>query len=107
MGASRSHHGRRTVSAPSLAAPFGEFNNVIFSGKLLLCVLPGAGPESLHSVKWHPRQSNVIAISSETGIFLFDIFHASRMFGGEPIDHNDLYRLAQPFAVPSVSTYFV
>ena len=70
-------------------------------------MLPGAGPENLHSVKWHPRQTNLIAISSETGIFLFDIFHAFRMFGGEPIDHNDLYRLAQPFPVPSVIVKFV
>lgn len=48
----------------------------------------------------------MIAISSETGVFLFNINNASRMFGGEPIDHQDLHRLTQPFAMTSALVAF-
>ena len=73
------------------------------SGKILLCVLPSAGQEALHSVKWHSKQHNTVAVASENDIYVLNILEADRFFEGEPIMQSDLHRFVQPFRMPAVS----
>lgn len=73
------------------------------SGKILLCVLPSAGQEALHSVKWHSKQYNTVAVASENDIYVLNIFEAARYFEGEPIAQSELHRFVQSFRMPAVS----
>ncbi|KAH9966428.1 hypothetical protein BC827DRAFT_1175740 [Russula dissimulans] len=70
-------------------------------GKVLLCVLPSGGQEALHSVKWHPKQYNIVAVASENDIYVLNIIEAARYFDGEPIIQSDLLRLVQSIRVPA------
>lgn len=74
----------------------------LFSGRILLCVLPSNDADPLHSVKWHPKQPDTLAVASETNIYLVNIHEAANGFGGEPIVQADLHRIGQVFPVPSV-----
>ena len=74
-----------------------------FSGKVLLCVLPSAGQEALHSVKWHSKQYNTVAVASENDIYVLNIFEAARYFEGEPIMQSELHRFVPSFRMPAVS----
>jgi len=76
------------------------------SGKVLLCVLPCGGQEALHSVKWHPKQYNTVAVASENDIYVLNIIEAARYFDGEPIIQSDLLRFVQSIRVPAVSHKF-
>ena len=78
-----------------------------FSGKILLCVLPAAGQEALHSVKWHPKQYNTVAVASESDIYVLNISEAASFFDGEPIMQSDLHRFVQSFRMPAVSYKFL
>ena len=73
------------------------------SGKILLCVLPSMGQEALHSVKWHPKQQDTVAVASENDIYVLNINEADRMFEGEPIVQSDLHRIVQSIRMPAVS----
>ena len=73
------------------------------SGKILLCVLPSLGQEALHSVKWHPKQYNTVAVASENDIYVLNISEAARFFDGEPIIQSDLHRFVQSIRMPAVS----
>jgi hypothetical protein len=75
----------------------------LLSGKILLCVLPSAGQEALHSVKWHSKQYNTVAVASENDIYVLNIFEAARYFEGEPIMQSELHRFVQSFRMPAVS----
>ncbi|KAI0064686.1 hypothetical protein BV25DRAFT_1799983 [Artomyces pyxidatus] len=70
-------------------------------GNILLCVLPAMGTDALHSVKWHPRQQDTMAVASATNIYILDITRVAQMFGGEPIDQSDLPRVASSITMPS------
>jgi hypothetical protein len=72
-------------------------------GKILLCVLPSMGQEALHSVKWHPKQHDTVAVASENDIYVLNISEAARMFDGEPIVQSDLHRIVQSIRMPAVS----
>ena len=73
------------------------------SGKILLCILPSADQEALHSVKWHSKQYNTVAVASENDIYVLNIIEASRYFEGEPIMQSELHRFVQSFRMPAVS----
>ena len=77
------------------------------SGKILLCILPSMGQEALHSVKWHPKQQDTVAVASENDIYVLNISEASRMFDGEPIVQSDLHRFVQSIRMPAVSSYMI
>jgi WD40 repeat protein len=70
-------------------------------GQLLLCVGPGALGEGLHSVKWHPKQSETVAVASDSKIFLLELGIVARTFRGTPLPQAELHRIAQVFSVPS------
>lgn len=78
-------------------------SNVIYSGRLLLCIIPSADADPLHSVKWHPKQPDTLAVASETKMYLLDLADAARTFRGEPLPQGELNRISQVFSVPSVS----
>ena len=77
------------------------------SGKVLLCILPSEGQEALHSVKWHPRQQDTVAVASGNDIYVLDIIEAFRAFHGEAIVQGDLHRLVQSIRMPAVSYDFL
>ncbi|OJT08940.1 hypothetical protein TRAPUB_150 [Trametes pubescens] len=70
-------------------------------GTIMLCVYPQNDLEPLHSVKWHPQQPDLVAVASDTNVYLVNIADAAHAFGGEPISQVDLHRVGQIFSVPS------
>ena len=96
----------QTMSRTSLSHVEQEFLIELFdlSGKILLCVLPSLGQEALHSVKWHPKQYNTVAVASENDIYVLNISEAARFFDGEPIIQSDLHRFVQSVRMPAVSS---
>lgn len=74
----------------------------LFSGHVLLCIVPSADADPLHSVKWHPKQSDTLAVASETKMYLLDLADAARTFRGEPQPQVGLDRISQVFSIPSV-----
>lgn len=69
----------------------------------MLCVVAQESVEPLHAVKWHPQQPDLVAVASDTNVYLINIADAAHVFGGEPIGQADLHRVGQIFSVPSVS----
>lgn len=72
-------------------------------GRIMLCVYPQTDAEPLHAVKWHPQQPDLVAVASDTGVYLLNITEAAHVFGGEPISQSELHRIGQVFSVPSVN----
>ncbi|KAL4065366.1 hypothetical protein J3A83DRAFT_4375900 [Scleroderma citrinum] len=70
-------------------------------GRLLLCIIPSADADPLHSVKWHPKQPDTLAVSSETKMYLLDLADAARTYRGEPLPQVELNHISQVFTVPS------
>ncbi|KAG6331224.1 hypothetical protein ID866_7865 [Astraeus odoratus] len=70
-------------------------------GRLLLCVVPSADADPLHSVKWHPKQPDTLAVASGTKMYLLDLADAARTYRGEPLPQIELNRISQVFTVPS------
>ncbi|KAH0830388.1 hypothetical protein J3R83DRAFT_1782 [Lanmaoa asiatica] len=70
-------------------------------GHLLLCIVPSADADPLHSVKWHPKQADTLAVASETKMYLLDLADAARTFRGEPLPQVELNRISQVFSIPS------
>lgn len=71
----------------------------------MLLVAPSPEIEPLHAVKWHPRDPDLVAVASETNVYLLNIADAAHIFGGEPIQQSELHRIGQIFSVPSVSFF--
>ncbi|KAI6126276.1 hypothetical protein EV401DRAFT_2207222 [Pisolithus croceorrhizus] len=70
-------------------------------GHLLLCVVPSADADPFHSVKWHPKQPDTLAVASGTKMYLLDLADAARTYRGEPLPQIELNRISQVFTVPS------
>ncbi|KZT26482.1 hypothetical protein NEOLEDRAFT_1131976 [Neolentinus lepideus HHB14362 ss-1] len=77
-------------------------------GQLLLCVYPTNDTEALHSVKWHPKDPDTLAVASESKIYLLNIANIARAYEGEPISQAELQRESQVFnmATPLISFDF-
>ncbi|KAL4250457.1 Enhancer of mRNA-decapping protein 4 C-terminal domain-containing protein [Abortiporus biennis] len=69
-------------------------------GSIMLCVAP-TETEGLQFVKWHPQQPDLVAVASDTNMYLINIADAAHIFGGEPITQAELHRIGQVFSVPS------
>ena len=80
-------------------------SKVEYSGRVVLCVLPANDLDPLHAVKWHPREPDLVAVASETNVYLVNIADALQAFVGDPIPQAELQRVGQIFSVPSVSRY--
>lgn len=91
------------MSRESSYFPRGElYLKLCIRGRLLLCVIPSADADPLHSVKWHPKQPDTLAVTSETKMYLLDLADAARTYRGEPLPQVELNHISQVFAVPSV-----
>ncbi|KAL0580223.1 hypothetical protein V5O48_001816 [Marasmius crinis-equi] len=69
-------------------------------GQLLLCVGPAGNHEPLTLVKWHPKESDTLAVASESQIYLLNLAHAHVMRGRNLIQA-DLQEIAQVFTLSS------
>ncbi|KAI0670515.1 hypothetical protein C8Q78DRAFT_975321 [Trametes maxima] len=70
-------------------------------GRIMLCIYPQNDLEPLHAVKWHPQEPDLVAVASDSHVYLINIADAAHVFGGEPISQLDLQRVGQTFSVPS------
>ncbi|KAK2467049.1 hypothetical protein APHAL10511_001307 [Amanita phalloides] len=69
-------------------------------GHLLLCVPPSGEYEPLHSVKWHPKDPEKLAVASDSRIYLIDLAN-TQGFQNKPVSHAELHILGQMFTIPS------
>ncbi|KAF8905988.1 hypothetical protein CPB84DRAFT_1705198 [Gymnopilus junonius] len=68
-------------------------------GRLLLCVPPTTDPrEAIRAVKWHPKDSNMVAIAAEDRVFVVDLTNTIALHG-QPLPHSDLHHIGQLFTV--------
>lgn len=65
--------------------------------------MPSADADPLHCVKWHPKKPDVLAVGSDSSIYLLNIPEVSNFYGGEVIGQADLQRVGQLFPIPAVS----
>ncbi|KAH7918211.1 hypothetical protein BV22DRAFT_1200056 [Leucogyrophana mollusca] len=70
-------------------------------GHLLLCIVPSSDTDPLHSVKWHPKQLDTLAVASDSKMYLLDLTDAAHIYRGEPLPQTELNRISQVFSVPS------
>ncbi|TFK54827.1 hypothetical protein OE88DRAFT_1622996 [Heliocybe sulcata] len=77
-------------------------------GQLLLCVYPTGDAEALHSVRWHPKDPDTLAVASESRIYLLNVANIAHAYGGEPISQAELQRESSVFnmATPLISFDF-
>ncbi|KAH9854093.1 hypothetical protein C2E23DRAFT_82041 [Lenzites betulinus] len=81
-----------------------ELPNVITDdvpGTVMLCIYPQGDLEPLHSVKWHPQQPDLVAVASDTNVYLVNVVDAAKTFRGEPTSQLDLNEVAHVFSSPS------
>lgn len=57
----------------------------------------------MHSVKWHPKDPDALAVASDSNIHLLNVAKAADVFQGQPFTQVNLHRVAQIFSVSSVS----
>ncbi|KAJ7771739.1 hypothetical protein B0H16DRAFT_1660701 [Mycena metata] len=72
-------------------------------GQLLLCVPPvgqDSASDALHSVKWHPKEPDTLAVASQSKVFLIDLTNVHSL-RGQPIPQSDLPHISQAFSIPS------
>ncbi|TFK42749.1 hypothetical protein BDQ12DRAFT_676749 [Crucibulum laeve] len=70
-------------------------------GDLLLCVPPTSGPDALHSVKWHPKDPDTLAVASDNKICVIDLENTRALHGEQPLPHSDLHHIGQIYNVLS------
>ncbi|KAH7914946.1 hypothetical protein BJ138DRAFT_1078241 [Hygrophoropsis aurantiaca] len=70
-------------------------------GHLLLCIVPSPDVDPLHSVKWHPKQLDTLAVASDSKMYLLDLTDAAHIYRGEPLPQTELARISQVFSIPS------
>ncbi|KAI0035754.1 hypothetical protein K488DRAFT_42648 [Vararia minispora EC-137] len=70
-------------------------------GRVVLCVIPQHGPEGLHSVKWHPKEENMLAVASESSVYILNVLDVDRAFGKDTIDQSELSRICRPMRMSS------
>lgn len=69
-----------------------------------MCVPPATDIDRLHSVKWHPREPDTLAVASESKVYLIDLANTHALHG-QPLPQSDLYHIGQIFNLASVSGY--
>ncbi|KAF8630365.1 hypothetical protein AX15_002929 [Amanita polypyramis BW_CC] len=69
-------------------------------GHLILCVPPSGDYEPLHSVKWHPKDPEKLAVASDSRVYLIDLA-TTQSFQNRSVPHSELRLLGQMFAIPS------
>ncbi|KAF7295306.1 hypothetical protein MIND_01069900 [Mycena indigotica] len=72
-------------------------------GQILLCVPPlgvDSSLDPLHSVKWHPKEPDTLAVASQSKLYLIDLGNI-HSFRGSPIPQAELPHIAQSFNIPA------
>ncbi|KAJ7867265.1 hypothetical protein B0H13DRAFT_1483820, partial [Mycena leptocephala] len=72
-------------------------------GQLLLCVPPvgsNSASDALHSVKWHPKDPDTLAVASQSKVYLIDLTNIYPL-RGQPIQRSDLIYVSQVFSIPA------
>ncbi|KAJ7197192.1 hypothetical protein GGX14DRAFT_471760 [Mycena pura] len=72
-------------------------------GTVLLCVSPTGSDstsDALHSVKWHPKEPDTLAVASQSRLFLIELGNVHTLHG-QPIPQSDLPHISQAFTIPS------
>ncbi|KIO26110.1 hypothetical protein M407DRAFT_243825 [Tulasnella calospora MUT 4182] len=69
--------------------------------RIILHVPPPLDAPGFKVVKWHPKQSNLLAVASEQDIFLLNIEEAYQAFGSEGVSQDELGKVATVFSIPS------
>ena len=65
-------------------------------------VVPSSDADPLHSVKWHPRDPDTLAVASESNLYLLNVADCAHAYGGDPIGQADLHHVSQIFSIPTV-----
>lgn len=68
----------------------------------MVFVVPSSESDPLHSVKWHPRDPDVLAVASNSNLYLLNVADCASVYGGEPVAQVDLHRVAQIYQSPTV-----
>ena len=69
----------------------------------MLCVPPTTDSrDAIRAVKWHPKDSNMLAIAAEDRIYVIDLMNTIALHG-QPLPHSDLHHIGQLFTVDNVS----
>jgi hypothetical protein len=58
--------------------------------------------DGLHSVKWHPREPDTLAVASGSKVYLIDLANTHALHG-QPLSQSDLHHIGQTFTLASVS----
>ncbi|KAJ2968247.1 hypothetical protein NUW54_g13272 [Trametes sanguinea] len=115
---SRSSGDRTLLQLPALFHPATSVSDMSVHGNRLAGVTSDGGfvvwelppvitddvppmPNLFMAVKWHPQQPDLVAVASDTNLYLINIADAAHAFGGEPISQGELHRVGQIFSVPS------
>ncbi|KAG6832704.1 hypothetical protein H0H92_012276 [Tricholoma furcatifolium] len=69
-------------------------------GQVLLCVQPSTD-DGIHAVKWHPKDSNTLAVASDNRLYLIDLPTVQMQYRGQPITLSNLNHVCQTFTVAS------
>lgn len=69
---------------------------------MLVCVVPNNEFGPLHSVKWHPKDPDTLAVASDSNIYLLDVREAAAGTGAMTITQADLPRFSHVFSMTSV-----
>ncbi|KAJ7273234.1 hypothetical protein C8J57DRAFT_1317219 [Mycena rebaudengoi] len=68
-----------------------------------LCVPPvgsDSAADALHSVKWHPKEPDTLAVASQSKVYLIDLTNTHNL-RSQPIPQSDLHHISQAFSIPS------
>lgn len=71
----------------------------------MLCVAPSPDAEPLQSVKWHPKDPDTLAVTSDSQIYLIDLANVSGLHGPN-LPHSDLRHIGHLMTLSSVSLPF-
>ena len=71
---------------------------------LLVHISATEGPFGLKLVKWHPKQTGMMAVASDREVFFFNVTEARHLFRGEETSLEQLAKISKVFTIPSVST---
>lgn len=74
-------------------------------GTLILCVEPPAGDvDPLMAVKWHPKESDTLAVASENQVYLIDLANVTGLHDGH-ISQSELRHIGHSLTLSSVSFF--
>ncbi|VDB99466.1 unnamed protein product [Peniophora sp. CBMAI 1063] len=65
-------------------------------GRIIVCVLPQTGPDSLRLVKWHSHDPDTLAVASSRSVYTLHVPELDRLYGGQLVEQGELARAIPP-----------